>query len=387
MSTLQLSSGTVSVPEDKSVTSGLVIHQAIPTQPANVPSVPKFHPKNAEFFNTAEIKDPEPIIETILYPGLGIFGAPNKFGKSYSVLLLACCVASGDPFLGFPIRRPGTVLYLDLEGNERRTKTRLERIGYPSMPEKLHIQYRMDVKRSDDGLLEQIKLWLSDFPDTSLILIDMWKNIAGAPRKNETEYDTVNRLLSPFQAFAIEKNFSIFLTLHTRKRNSKLIIDDPFEEITGSNAYFGNADCGWALLGKRSDKNKQLYILCRDNDEGQLEFEATFENYRYRIIGTREEVERDQERRNYEADPIVFTVRKMLETRDEWSATSTDITQMILLCTRQRLKTRFGTSIKPLIFPLLKYDHITVSLPSKNGGVNGRKYTFKKNKAEQMSIL
>ena len=365
----------------------LIIHQAVEIKPdpKQENGIPKFAPRNAEFFRTAEIKEPEPIIEDILYCGLALFGAPNKFGKSYTVLKLCCDVASGHPFMGKKIIKAGKVLLLDLEGNEARTKKRLAKIGYAEMPENLLIQYRKNVRTIDDGFFQQLQTWLKDEPETVLIVIDMWKNVKGAVKIKEDDYSAVNRMLTPVQALAIENNVSIMTTLHTRKQVSGLSIDDPFNEIIGSTAYFGTADCGWMLLGRRDEDRKRFFVLCRDNDEGQQEYEVEFKDFKYTIIGTREEVEKEDERRNYENNPVVFTLKKLIEKDSVWTGTMTDLNRELVIHTGESKSPKsLNTVLQKLAFPLQKYDNIRIVFPDRNGGKKGRQYKIYKPTPKQI---
>lgn len=359
----------------------IVVHQSVEIKPEQRPmvSIPKFAPRNAEYFATADIQCPKPIIEDILYPGLALFGAPNKFGKSYSALKLCCDVASGNPFMGKEVLRPGIVLYIDLEGTESRTKKRLAQIGYSEIPKKLYIQYKKGVRTIDDGFIEQLRSWITDMPETVLIVIDMWKGVKGTTKIKEDDYTSINRMLMPIQTLAIENNISIMTTLHTRKQNSSIATEDPFNEIIGSTAYFGSADCGWMLLGKRDAARKHFYVLCRDNDFGQLEYEVEFRNYRYEIIGTKEEITKREERETFENNPIVVTIRRLLDNEKCWEGTMTDLKEQIETHTNCPASPKsLGTEIRKLTSLLYRYGEIRVLFPNKNGGSNGRVYKFYK---------
>ena len=289
--------------------------------------------------------------------------------------------------MGKRIIRPGKVLYLDLEGTEARTKKRLEKIGYPDMPENLFIQYRKDVRTIDDGFIQQLESWINDEPETILIVVDMWKNVKGAVKIKEDDYSAVNRMLMPVQALATENNLSIMTTLHTRKQISGLTVDDPFNEIIGSTAYFGTADCGWMLLGKRDDDRKRFFVLCRDNDEGQQEYAVEFRNYHYEIIGTREEIEQDEAQRNYEANPIVFTLKQLIETDSVWVGTMSDLNRHLITMTGESKNPKsLNTALQKLAFPLRKYDNIRIEYPDKNGGSKGRRYKIYKPTPQQMQF-
>jgi len=213
----------------------------------------------------------------------------------------------------------------------------------------------------------------------------MWKNVKGAVKVKEDDYSAVNRMLSPVQTLAVENNLSIMTTLHTRKQVSGITADDPFNEIIGSTAYFGTADCGWMLLGKRDEERKHFFVLCRDNDEGQQEFEVEFKDFQYRIIGTREEVEKEDARKAYESNPVVFTLKQLLETDSAWIGTMTDLSRELLMTTgSSKTAISLSSELKKLAFPLLRYDNIKIDFPNKNGGKKGRQYKIYKPTPQQM---
>ena len=289
--------------------------------------------------------------------------------------------------MGKPIIRQGSVLYLDLEGTEARTKQRLAKIGYTEMPENLFIQYRKEVKTIDDGFMQQLESWIKDHRDTVLIVVDMWKCVKGTTRLKEDDYTSVNRMLTPIQAMAIENNLCIMITLHTRKQISGISVDDPFNEVIGSTAYFGVADTGWMLLGKRDENRKRFFVLCRDSDEGMTEYAVTFENFRYSIVGTREEVEREEERRNYENNPVVYTLKHLLKEESIWIGTMTELnTKMSMITGDSKSPKSLNQALQKLMYLLWKNDSISIEFPNKNGGSGGRKYKIIKRIPQQLML-
>jgi RecA-family ATPase len=68
-------------------------------------------------------------VPDILPEGLTLFAGKQKLGKSWLALGLCVSVASGRVALGTRSVEKGDVLYLDLEGNRRRIKSRLKDIG------------------------------------------------------------------------------------------------------------------------------------------------------------------------------------------------------------------------------------------------------------------
>jgi hypothetical protein len=75
------------------------------------------------------VNEPTPwIIENFLAEGeqMLVFGAP-KVGKSQFALQLACCLAMGEPFLGWPVPVRKKVLYLNFEMGKRSFMMRIAR--------------------------------------------------------------------------------------------------------------------------------------------------------------------------------------------------------------------------------------------------------------------
>lgn len=96
-----------------------------PHKPEEAGSTPAGATKDSEWLKHVQLADrtklPEPLKYLIdglpLAPGgkvNTIIGAPNA-AKSPFGMLLALCVASGKPFLGKPVLRPGPVVYVDNE--------------------------------------------------------------------------------------------------------------------------------------------------------------------------------------------------------------------------------------------------------------------------------
>ena len=357
---------------------GITVRDAVKTGPAQQQPIPEFAPKGADYYNTANIQAPEPIVEDFIFPGLTLFAAPNKFGKSYTTLELSFCVATGEPFMGKAIRRQGPVLYLDLEGTEARTKKRLINLKRFPMPYGVEIQHLNDgeVRSIDNGIIDQMQKWISKYPDTVMIVIDMFKNVKGKKRREEDDYDAANRMYGALEAFALTNNISIFMTTHTTKRSSR-DADDPFAEIMGSGGQFGSVDCGWILLGKRTEETKRFCVLCRDG-EGMLDYEVKFSDYKYSIEGTAEEVEKRKALQSYYSNPVVRTIRKLVKDNGTWAGTSGDIAQAVNQITHKVIEGKAGVIVKKYSEMLYKLDKIHVDEPDDNGGAKGRLYRFSK---------
>lgn len=371
---------------------GMTINQAVEQlQPVKSDrnEVPALETFDAEYFNNTEIPEPVPIIEKILYPGLGLLGSPAKMGKSYLMLQLAVSVATGEKFLGFEVKRPGPVLYLDLQGTRARTKARLTSMGYDSMPNGLTLAYR--ARTTDNGFIEQIEQWiLSSKEKPSLIIVDMLEQVKGTQRRTEDAYRSDNRILEPLHSIALKYDLSVFCVMHTRKGNSKFKPDDPFNEIIGSVAQFGTADCAWMILGKRDEDKKQLSVICRDYDEGQCDFEAIFRNHKWSVSGSIEEIEEIKATAEFNRSPVVFTIRALIkESGGGWSGTMRDLLNEVINHTSEypaSTPEKLRYLVKTVEYRL-SCEGIEIEYPNPHGGVKGRRYRFfKRQPAEQTTI-
>lgn len=348
-------------------------------------SIPDLITYDADYFNNTDIPEPEPIIDQILFPGLGMLGAPAKMGKTYMVLQLGCCVVTGQPFMGFNVLRSGPVLYLDLQGALARTKKRLRDIGYQKMPTGLSLTY--EARATDSGLIAQLERWITTRTQPPvLIIIDMLQQVKGSQRRTEDSYTADNRILEPLHDLALKYNLSILCVMHTRKGNKILPDDDPFNEIIGSIAQFGSADCAWMIIGRRTDDRKRFSVICRDNDSGQMDFEATFRNYKWKIEGTVEDRQEEREVYQYNHNPIVFTIRKLVEESPAgWIGNMSDLMKEVSAKTSEYPASTPEGMRKCIdnIQYRLSCEDIIIKCLNPNGGKRGRRYKIYQKEPEQ----
>ena len=126
------------------------------------------------------------IIDRLLPQGLHILAGAPKVGKSWLALWLCLQVAQGTSVWDFPTHR-GTVLYLCLEDSLTRIQSRLFQIT-DDAPEALH--FATLAASIGEGLEEQLTNFLTQHPDTSLVVIDTLQRIrtgsdSGNPYAND----------------------------------------------------------------------------------------------------------------------------------------------------------------------------------------------------------
>ena len=135
-----------------------------------------------------------PLIDNLLYPGTYLFVGAPKLGKSFLMLQIAYHVAAGITLWEYPVRQ-SPVLYLALEDDPRRLQERLYRMFGTECTDRLHMATRAD--SLNGNLLSQMRTFISEHPDTGLIIIDTLQKIrenADERYSYANDYDVIVKL-------------------------------------------------------------------------------------------------------------------------------------------------------------------------------------------------
>jgi hypothetical protein len=222
--------------------------------------IPALTTMSASDLAVADIKPTEFIINSLIPVGLVVLASPPKYGKSYMVLDMALCVASGREFLGFTTNKCG-VLYLSLEDRWDRLRQRmLQVIGNQAIPGNFYMN--INSQTLDNGLIEQLQDFLQIHPEIRLIIIDTFQKIRGEQKRTESAYAADSREMGVLKKFADDHSISILLVTHTRKMRD---LSDPFANITGTHGISGIADDSIVLTKeKREDVLTKMSVAGRD---------------------------------------------------------------------------------------------------------------------------
>lgn len=108
------------------------------------------------------------VVRELLTHGLSILGGAPKCGKSWFVLDLCVHVATGEPFLGFPVTK-GTAWYISLEDTKEDLYWRLDTIT-DEEPKNLFFSTEEDeIGNMEDGMEKHLNNFIDQHPDTKLI--------------------------------------------------------------------------------------------------------------------------------------------------------------------------------------------------------------------------
>ncbi|HEV2029562.1 MAG TPA: AAA family ATPase [Candidatus Dormibacteraeota bacterium] len=190
---------------------------------------------------------------------------PPKIGKSWLALNVALAIASGGRALGQIPVEAGDVLYLALEDNERRLRSRLTLIlGSDPCPDRLTLSTQWP--KLDQGGLQWLEAWAKKHPQGRLIIVDTLQKVRPTASRNGSLYGDDYQAITGLQEMAGRHGLTILVLHHTRKMGS----DDPLETISGTQGLGGAADSVIVLKRARTQRDATLFITGRDVEETEL---------------------------------------------------------------------------------------------------------------------
>ena len=253
------------------------------------------------------------VVDTLISQGLHILAGSPKVGKSWLALWLAVTVAKGEPVWGLPVKQ-GTTLYLCLEDSQLRIQNRLFDVTEDAPPS---VHFCTESRILGDGLEEQLRQFLAEHLDTSLVIIDTLQMIRSTTYDNT--YANDYRDLSALKKLADAHGIAILLIHHLRKEKA----DDVFNRISGTTAISGAVDASFTLVEEqRGSGRARLSCIGRDIEYRELELRRNADNVW--------EVTADSyQRPELLGDRIIFLLSGLLCSRSEFIGTPTELAQRI----------------------------------------------------------
>lgn len=253
------------------------------------------------------------VVNTLLSQGLHILAGSPKVGKSWLALWLAVAVAKGEPVWGMPVKQ-GTTLYLCLEDSTLRIQNRLLDITEDA-PSTVH--FCTEAALLGRGLEGQLEGFLTEHPDTSLVIIDTLQMIRGTSYDNT--YANDYRDLSALKRIADAHGIAVLLIHHLRKEPAT----DVFSRISGTTAISGAVDSSFTLVEEQRGSGKaKLTCIGRDIEYRELKLERNGENVWELVADSRTQPE-------LLGDRIVCLVSELMRDRSEFIGTPTELSERI----------------------------------------------------------
>jgi hypothetical protein len=243
--------------------------------------------RTADDILTAKFPAPRWAVPGLLPPGLSILAGKPKKGKSWLALQVAQAVASGGVVFGERVER-GAVLYCALEDSPRRLQERMRAQSWPLglsatfyVGREFHAAFgNLAERKRLDAFLAYIdacrfRLAIIDTAARAFLGLD-WNDAS-----------KVLPVLSPLQAFAIEREIAVLILDHFNKLASEDLID----VVLGSVSKTGVADAVLGLFREQGQHYAKLAVVGRDMDSKtlRLEWDGLLKCWQY--AGDGEEVE------------------------------------------------------------------------------------------------
>ena len=292
------------------------------------------------------------VVDTLLSQGLHILAGSPKVGKSWLALWLAVTVAKGESVWGMGVKQ-GTTLYLCLEDSTLRIQNRLFEITEDA-PASVHFTTNSDTLGK--GLEEQLCAFLSEHPDTVLVIIDTLQMIRGAGYDNT--YANDYRDLSALKRIADAHGIAILLIHHLRKE----LADDVFSRISGTTGLSGATDSNFVLRkSQRRENTATLYCTGRDIPYRELALEFDGEDHVWKLLSD------DCEQTEQPSERILFLLSELLRRQPEISAPAKVLLEKIDPAGAEGLTPNsFSHRIRKSV-DALRRNGITVSFRKSNG--------------------
>jgi hypothetical protein len=272
--------------------------EPIPATIADLPGTESARP-NYNFKNirsiadlqSLEFKDIKFIIPGVLPTGNILLAARPKMRKTWLALQLGMAVTTGGTFLGWQCEK-GEVLFLALEDNERRLKSRIRTLQtfdmsapdlsgfrywtggmsedargklYVSDPHEAAETLAM-FPRGEEGV-DALEQYLEQFPKTTMIVIDTLQHFKGHSN-NKDVYARDYEAMMPITKLAARKQVLILPVTHEKKGLAGSDSADYLEDVTGSAGNTGGSDGVMSIKGRRGvqeeNESRKLYLAGRD---------------------------------------------------------------------------------------------------------------------------
>lgn len=257
------------------------------------------------------------LVEGLLYPDSYILAGSPKQGKSFLMLQLCYHIAAGLPIWGHPVNQ-GAVLYLALEDDYPRLQKRLFKMFGTQTTE--HFYMATWAKKIGEGLEEQLKEFVADHPNTSLIVIDTLK-LVRTLGPNMKSYDDDYEFGIALTRLAHQLGVCIIAVHHTTKKE----YENLFDKLSGTKGLYGSVDGGIILEKTEAFSQKaNLHFQGRDQVETMLEIEKDLNTLQWLFINESAELWREP------PDPILDAVATIVSVdRPDWSGTATELVALL----------------------------------------------------------
>ena len=230
------------------------------------------------------------VVKDYIPEGVTIFAGRPKLGKSWACLDIATAVATGGNAFGSIPCEQGEVLYLALEDNPRRLKSRMTKLFGRNIDWPSALRFETQWPRLNEGGVKKIREWIEGRANPRLVIIDTLGKVRGDQNKQDSAYQADYKAMAELQTLASEMGVAIIIVHHVRKMEA----DDPIDTVSGTLGLSGAADT--ILVLNRNTHGVTLYGRGRDIEEIETVVKFDKSACIWKIVGHMAEVKKSDER-------------------------------------------------------------------------------------------
>lgn len=230
-------------------------------------------------------------IRDVLPVGCHLLAARPKMRKTFLALQLGLAIAQGTKFLGWNCEQ-GDVLFLGLEDNERRIRSRIKLLTmfdftqpdlsgfrywtggvdisptgkeFISNPEEAERAYAAFPKGTDG--VDALDKFLDTFPKTKLIVIDTYARFRESSNNRDVYQRDYDQMM-PITSLAARREVCILVVHHEKKGLASSDSGDFMEDVSGTSGITGAVDGIISIKGRRGSsqegEERKLMMTGRD---------------------------------------------------------------------------------------------------------------------------
>lgn len=256
------------------------------------PQTPKIEISASSALYNADLPMPEPIIDSILYPGLTILGGRPKVGKSWFALQLALSLVSREKLAGYlEVKKPARVLYISLEDRPHQLKARLRKLT-PLVECMKNLDFVFELEPLMAGGLAGLDQLLAEHPVQVLIIDSLLAAVKTAKREKVDIMQADYNIVAMLRDLATKHSLALVLITHTRKAAGDFL--DLIQGTTGTTAA---ADAVW-VLQRTPEGTATLSVIGREVEGAVFGLKREADFPAWIITGEGEEVAQSEARRD-----------------------------------------------------------------------------------------
>ncbi len=227
------------------------------------------------------------VVPEYLAPGLTFLVGKPKVGKSWLALQLALSVLTGGKMFEKDVK-PGRVLILALEDNERRLNDRMKKQNWHVSPGS--VDFMMS-----DAFREQITALnagggkrLLKFIEKNRYRVVIVDTFSRAIQGDQLDAGEMTEAIGPLQQYALNKGVALVIIDHMPKNAPT---QNPIDHIYGSVGKAGVTDSLWGLYKEQGRAGAKLAITGRDVAETELKLTFDLRGFYWHCEGVASDVE------------------------------------------------------------------------------------------------